>query len=78
MKIEPNRAPQVEPAAQQEDTTPELAAGMPPRAHRRTTVIVERETVTFLIRRPVVGPADQPAEGASAPEMPDELSGGKP
>jgi hypothetical protein len=39
-------------------------------------VTVERETVTFLIRRLVV--ADRTAEGESAPEMPDELSGGKP
>jgi hypothetical protein len=78
MKSEPRPAPQAEPAAQDEDTTPELAAGMPPMAHRRTTVTVERETVTFLIRRPVVSPADRPAEGESVPEMPNELSGGKP
>jgi hypothetical protein len=44
MRNEPKRAPLAEQSAQPEDTTE-------PMAHRRTTVTVERETVTFIIRR---------------------------
>jgi hypothetical protein len=59
MEIEPR--PQ---AAEDEDTTAEFEAGTP-MAHRRTTVTVERETLSFIIRRP------------PAPEIRNEPSGGK-
>jgi hypothetical protein len=78
MKIEPRLASQAEQPAPQEDTTTEFPAGTEPMAHRRTTVTVERETLSYLIRRPVGGAAEQPADGESAPETPNELSGGKP
>ena len=67
MKIEPRRAPLAEEAAHQEDTTPEFLAGAERRAHRRTTVTVERETLSILMRRTVVPPADEPADADSSP-----------
>jgi hypothetical protein len=55
MKIEPRRLPQAQPTAQQDDTTTEFGAGTEPRIYRRTTVTVERETVSVLLRRPADG-----------------------
>jgi hypothetical protein len=76
MKIEPRRASLAEEAAHQEDTTPEIFLGTEHRAHRRTTVTVERETLSILMRRPVAGPvaesAAQPAEGETVPETSEE------
>jgi hypothetical protein len=67
MKIEPRRAPLEEAAAHQDDSTPEFEARAGHTVHRRTTVTVERETLSILIRRPVAepmaNPADQLAEG---------------
>lgn len=82
-----------EQAARQEEATSDLEAGTGPRAHRRTTVTVERETISFVVRRsaetPSVGSAAQPAGVEAALELPDkilpaalpawkETSGGKP
>jgi hypothetical protein len=65
MKIEPRRAPLAEQAAQQEDTTSEIEAG--PRVHRRIQVTVERETLSFLVRRPMAPSAEPPADIDSIP-----------
>ena len=94
MKILPRRASLAKQAAQQEDTTAEFEAGTELRAHRRTTVTVDRETVSFLVRRPAVEAALADAAQATSaedamekpyrllpaalPEQPDEASGGKP
>jgi hypothetical protein len=94
MKIVPGRRQQADEAAQEEDTTTELPAAPEQMAHRRTTVTVERETVSFLVRRPVVEapiadavPATSSEDAmekpyrllpAALPEQPDEASGGKP
>jgi hypothetical protein len=71
MKIEPRRAPLAEEAAHQEDTTPEISPRTERRAYRRTTVTVERETLSILMRRPVAEPvaepAAQPVEGEIVP-----------
>jgi len=76
MKIKPRRAPVVEEASHPKDTTLEFEAGSRHRVHRQTTVTVERETVSFLIRRPVAGPETAPAaqlaDGKRAPEMPEK------
>jgi hypothetical protein len=73
MKIVPRRAAQADDAAQQEDTTTEFPAGPEQMVHRRTTVTVERETVSFLMRRPVAEPvvtgADQPVSEVDAPKL---------
>jgi len=65
-------APRAEHPAQQEDTTADFGAGTEPRAHRRTTVTVERETLSFLVSRPVAasgaGPGTQPRGGEATPE----------
>jgi len=63
MEIEPSRMPLAEQATQQEDTTREFEARTEAMAHRRTTVTVERETLSFIIRRPIVETAEtNPAE----------------
>jgi hypothetical protein len=71
MKIEPR------PATHHEDTTAEFEAGtgtrVQPKVHRRTTVTVERETLSVLIPRSVVEPANQPADGGASPEPPEVL-----
>ena len=54
MKNEVRRAPSAQEPAHQEDTTTEFSAGTKQRVNRRTTVTVERETVSFLVRRPVL------------------------
>jgi hypothetical protein len=53
MNIKVRKAPPTEEAAHQEDTTPEFEAGERRSTHRRTIVTVERETVSFLLRRSV-------------------------
>jgi hypothetical protein len=84
MKIEPRGRPQADEDAQQEDTTAEFSPEPGLRVHRRTTVTVERETVSFFVRRSVaegaVPDADPPA-GANqsgrpedAQETPDKFS----
>ena len=94
MKIVPRRSAEAIDAAQHEDTTTEFPAGPEQVVLRRTTVTVERETVSFFVRRPVVEreavPAAQPAERdgahqpqdrnlpAALPAMQNELDGGKP
>jgi len=92
MKIKVRRAAPAVMAAQPEDTTTEFTAGTEQRVNRRTTVTVERETVSFLRRRPVVekhtaGAAEPPTlEDApampdkflTAPEMPDAAGESKP
>ena len=90
MKILPRRAQLAEDGTQQEDTTTEFEAGTERMAHRRTTVTVERETVSVLIQRPVAEPPAQSAGEENAPEPPDKnlpeelpempnyLTGGKP
>jgi hypothetical protein len=79
MKDLPRRLPLAEETAHQEDITPEFEAGTEPRAFRRTTVTIERETLSVLTRRAipeavggrVVTPAAHPSEGEIAPEAPD-------
>jgi len=90
MKIKLRRAPGGEQAAHQEDTTTEFETGSRRWAHRRTTVIVERETVSFLIRRPAAANVAQTADAqgaweplgenlpAASPQRRNELSGGEP
>jgi hypothetical protein len=83
MKIEPRKGPVAEEATHSEDTTTEFKAGPQRLGHRRTTVTVERETVSFLLRRPVTPEANEPEPPdnnlpAAALEMLNELSGGKP
>jgi hypothetical protein len=93
MKILPRRPPPAKQAAQQEDTTTEFETGDGPMAHRRVTMTVERETLSFLMRRPVAAPdaglGAQPQDVEATPEQPDknvpatpparnELSRGKP
>ena len=100
MKILPLRVPRAAPAASQapqsaqhEDTTTEFEAGAELRAHRRTTVTVERETISIFVRQPVAGAAvadsAQLAKTGDLPEPPDRnlpaspaarnaLSGGNP
>jgi hypothetical protein len=94
MKIEIRKAPPTEEPAHHEDTTPEFEAGVRRTAHRRTTVTVERETVSFLVRRSVAevavadnarqaGAQDAPKTPhkllpAALPDPSDEASGGKP
>ena len=72
----PRRAPLAEEAAHREHITPEFEAGTEPRVHRRTTVTVERETLSFLASRavaePVVTPPAHPAGEEIAPGPPDE------
>jgi Arc/MetJ family transcription regulator len=76
MKIEVRKAPPREEGAHQEDTTPEFEAGARRSTHRRTTVTVERETVSFLVRRAVAEAAvageAQRAGAEDAPKTPDE------
>ena len=72
MKIEPNREPLAEQAAQQEGITTEFEAGTEPRVLRRTTVTVERETISVLMRRAAAGPQNQPAPRESAAEPLDK------
>jgi hypothetical protein len=76
MKIEPRRAPLAEAAAHQDDSTPEFEAGTVPAVHRRTTVTVERETLSILMRRTRVAPADEPA-GADANPNSTEIEAGR-
>jgi hypothetical protein len=76
MKIEPRRAPLAEAAAHQDDSTPEFEAGTGPTVHRRTTVTVERETLSILMRRPIVAPADELA-GADSNPNPTEIEAGR-
>jgi len=64
MKIEPRRVPP-DRAAPQEPTTTEFESPAGLGAYRRTTVTVERETLSFLVRQPVGRPADQPANDSS-------------
>jgi hypothetical protein len=94
MKIVPGRRQLADEVAQEEDTTTEFPTGPEQIVHRRTTVTVERETVSFLVRRPVVEaliadavPATSSEDAmekpyrllpAALPEQPDEASGGKP
>lgn len=61
MKKLPRRAPLKGEAAQQEDTTPKSDAGTEPRAHRRTTVTVERETLSVFLRPAVQNASAEPA-----------------
>ena len=87
MKIEPQGTPST---AHPKDITPEFEAGTEPRVHRRTTVTVERETISVLVRRSVVEPVtesggEQMASGSpdknlpeAPPEMPNGLAGDKP
>jgi len=86
MKIVSRKEPVAEEAAQEEDTTAKFA-GAEARVHRRTTVTVERETLSILMRRPVVEPdgADaaanvgRPAGEESVPEPQDkELTAASP
>jgi hypothetical protein len=72
MKTEPRRLPLAKGAAQQEDTTPEFEIGTGSRAHRRITVTVERETVSFLVRRQAATVAAQAPSEESAPEPSDK------
>ena len=77
MKNEVRRAPSAQEPAHQEDTTTEFSAGTKQRVNRRTTVTVERETVSFLVRRPVLegavmeGAASDIARHAGAEGSPD-------
>ena len=66
MKIKRHRE-QLAAAAHQDNSTPEIVARTEQTVHRRTTVTVERETVSLLIRRPVEGAANQPSEAENAP-----------
>jgi quercetin dioxygenase-like cupin family protein len=68
MNIEPRRGTPAKQTAQQEDTTTEFEAGAETRVHRRIQVTVERETVSFLIRRVVIEPSAASAEHSSAAE----------
>jgi hypothetical protein len=76
MKKLPRPAPLAEEAAHREHITPEFEAGTEPRAYRRTTVIVEREILSFFTGRAVaesvVTPVAQPADGEIAPAPPDQ------
>ncbi len=82
MKIEPRRAPPTEEAAHQDDTTGELEPGAGRTGHRRTTVTVERETLSFLVRRTVANPAEgsDPIDGNTTPKPSNKVlpDGGKP
>jgi hypothetical protein len=79
MKIEPRRAPPTEEAAHQEDTTTKFEAEPKRTAHRRTTVTVERETLSFLIRRTVANPGDlsDPLDGKTTPKPSDTILPGE-
>jgi Arc/MetJ family transcription regulator len=57
MKVRPRRGAPLGQAAHKEDTTAEIEAGAPNQVLRRTTVTVERETVSVLMRRTVTAPA---------------------
>jgi hypothetical protein len=77
MKSEPRRAPPPEEVAHKEDTTMEFEPGAARAGHRRTTVTIERETLSFLIRRPAVETvttpvARSPDRQTAAPAPPDE------
>jgi hypothetical protein len=75
MKIEPHRAPLAEAAAHQDDSTAEFEAGTVQTVHRRTTVTVERETLSILMRQPVAEPvaepSAQPADAETVLEKPE-------
>ena len=77
MKMKARRAAPAVVAAHHEDTTTEFEAGTEQRVSRITTVTVERETVSFLRRRPVVekhaAGAAEPATLEDAPAMPDKF-----
>jgi hypothetical protein len=74
MKIETHPAPPPEEAMHQEDTTPEFGPAAQFTAHRRTTVIVERETLSFLVRRSLMEtgatPTGQSPAAKTVPETP--------
>lgn len=76
MKNPPRRAPLMEEPAHQEDITPKIGAGTEPRAYRRTTVTVERETLSVLARRtvaePVAANGAHPGGSEIGPEPQDE------
>jgi hypothetical protein len=74
MKIDPRRAPLAEAAAHQEDSTPEIEAGQGLMVHRRTTVTIERETISILVRRTVAEVAvAQNASAENVSETPEKL-----
>jgi hypothetical protein len=68
MKIEPRRAPLAEVPALQDDSTAQFEARTEPTVYRRTTVTVERETLSVLVRRTVVAPEDELAGADSNPD----------
>ncbi len=94
MKIKRHRAPLAASAAQQDDSTPDFKARTEPPVHRRTTVTVERETVSVLMMRtaedrvsvsvfqPQGEEISQEAQTESlpevSPEMLNDLTGDKP
>jgi hypothetical protein len=65
MKMKPRRTPLEQEAAHQHDTTQKIktAAGNP--MHRRTTVTVERETISVVLRRPIAKSSPTPPPHAS-------------
>ena len=67
------RAPLPAAAAHQDDSTANFKAGTEPTMHRRTTVTVERETLSILMRRPVAGATREPQDGKTTPEPPGEM-----
>jgi hypothetical protein len=71
MKIERCRDSSGEEAGQQENTIPKYQAVAGP-MHRRTTVTVERETLTVLLRRPIAEPSPHPADAEMPPPLPDK------
>jgi hypothetical protein len=70
MKIQSRRTPPPEEPVQQEPARLDVELGTEPRAHRRTTVTVERETLSVLLRRTISEPVT-----ASAPRTKDEQTG---
>jgi hypothetical protein len=68
MHIKPRRGAPTEQAAHKEDTTAEIEAGPQNQVLRRTTVTVERETVSVLMRRTATAPAVASAADPTALE----------
>jgi hypothetical protein len=68
MKILPRKAQLAEQSTQQEDTTTEFETGAEGMGHRRIAVTIERETLSFLTRRPVEASPDPQQDTDSNPD----------
>jgi hypothetical protein len=76
MRILPRKSQPAEGITQQEDTTTEFEAGAEARGHRRIAVTIERETLSFLTRRPVEASSD-PRENADSNPDRNQIEAGR-